>query len=168
MTALEIARSLGGACRSGRWWRCRCPVHSSRGPTLALRDGEHGVIAYCHAGCSQGDVLIELQRHGLLGRTTAANPPARESDRARARDLDLGRATAAHPIWDAAQAAGATPLTSYLAGRGIGHRPATRAALCAGAASSRRRLSTGDRSPGRRCRRTADRSATQHFGSRLL
>jgi hypothetical protein len=71
MTALEIARSLGGACRSGRWWRCRCPVHSSRGPTLALRDGEHGVIAYCHAGCSQGDVLIELQRHGLLGRTTA-------------------------------------------------------------------------------------------------
>jgi hypothetical protein len=38
MTAAEIAATLGGACRSGAWWRCRCPVHGSRGATLALRD----------------------------------------------------------------------------------------------------------------------------------
>jgi hypothetical protein len=38
--ASEIAKALGGAHRSGEWWRCRCPVHSSRGATLGLRDGE--------------------------------------------------------------------------------------------------------------------------------
>jgi hypothetical protein len=48
MTAAEIARALGGACRSGAWWRCRCPVHASGGPTLALRDGERALVTYCH------------------------------------------------------------------------------------------------------------------------
>ena len=33
MTAGEIAAA-------GAWWRCRCPVHGSRGATLALRDGD--------------------------------------------------------------------------------------------------------------------------------
>ncbi len=42
MTAAEIAAALGGGHRSGAWWRCRCPVHGSRGPTLALRDHERG------------------------------------------------------------------------------------------------------------------------------
>ena len=45
MTAAEIAAALGGAHRSGAWWRCRCPVHGSRGATLALRDGDWRLIA---------------------------------------------------------------------------------------------------------------------------
>jgi len=122
MTAPEIARILGGACRSGLWWRCRCPVHGSRGPTLALRDGERGVIPYCHAGCSQADILTELQRRGLLVRTIA-NPPVRDRSRAYARDPDVGRIATARRIWDAAQAGGATPLKAYLTGRGIGTAP---------------------------------------------
>src|SRR6266480_841946 len=119
MTVLEIARSLGGACQSGLWWRCRCPVHGSRGPTLALRDGEHGVIAYCHAGCSQADILTELQQRGSLDRTTATNPSARDPSRAHARDPDIERVAVARRIWDTAQRGGATPLKAYLAGRGI-------------------------------------------------
>ena len=35
--AETIAIALGGACRSGAWWRCRCPVHQSSGATLALQ-----------------------------------------------------------------------------------------------------------------------------------
>ena len=35
-TAATIAAALGGFYRSGAWWRCRCPVHHSRGATLAL------------------------------------------------------------------------------------------------------------------------------------
>jgi hypothetical protein len=45
MTAAEIATVLGLAHRSGRWWRCRCPVHGSRGATLALRDGDRALVA---------------------------------------------------------------------------------------------------------------------------
>ena len=37
MTAGEIAAA-------GAWWRCRCPVHGSRGATLALRDGDDLII----------------------------------------------------------------------------------------------------------------------------
>ena len=64
--AEQIARALGAACKSGGWWRCRCPVHQSDGATLALRDGPRGLIAHCHAGCSRDDVLAELRRLGLL------------------------------------------------------------------------------------------------------
>ena len=55
--AEKIAVSLGSARRSGAWWRCRCPVHDSRGPTLALRDGERGLLVKCFAGCEARDVF---------------------------------------------------------------------------------------------------------------
>jgi putative DNA primase/helicase len=63
--AAEVAAALGGTSRSGGWWRCRCPVHASRGSTLAVRDGEHALIVYCHAGCSRTDILLKLRRLGL-------------------------------------------------------------------------------------------------------
>jgi hypothetical protein len=52
MTAAEIAARLGAAHRAGRFWRCLCPVHGSRtgrSATLALRDGDHGLIVKCFA-----------------------------------------------------------------------------------------------------------------------
>src|SRR3954452_19695686 len=75
MTAANIAATLGGACRSGAWHRCRCPVHGSSGPTLALRDGSRGLIAHCHAGCSRDDIVAELSRLGLLNSARSARPP---------------------------------------------------------------------------------------------
>jgi len=65
MTASAIAATLGGAHRSGAWWRCVCPSHGSRtgrGATLALRDGECGLIAVCHAGCAPRDVFVVAPR----------------------------------------------------------------------------------------------------------
>jgi putative DNA primase/helicase len=66
MTAAAIAATLGGARQSGLWWRCRCPAHASRGPTLALRDGERGLIVHCFAGCSRHEILAELRGRGLF------------------------------------------------------------------------------------------------------
>jgi hypothetical protein len=67
MTAAErIAKALGGAYRSGIWWRSQCPVHGSRSGTLALLDGEGGLVVHCHAGCNHQDILAELRRRGLL------------------------------------------------------------------------------------------------------
>jgi hypothetical protein len=66
VTAVEIARASGGAHRCGQWWRCRCPVHGSQGATLALRDGDRGLIVKCWAGCDARDVLAELRRRGMI------------------------------------------------------------------------------------------------------
>lgn len=90
MTASEIAHALGAASRSGAWWRCVCPVHGSRtgrSATLALRDGDRGLVAHCHAGCDARDILAELKRHGLLGAAYGylASPSRDGHDDARSR-----------------------------------------------------------------------------------
>jgi putative DNA primase/helicase len=119
VTTAEIAASLGRAHRSGAWWRCRCPVHQSHGPTLALRDGNRGgLIAVCHAGCVRADILAELRRRGLIGGSDRGRPvpvTVRSDDREdAARRLALARR-----LWDTAQDARRSPVVAYLAGRGI-------------------------------------------------
>ena len=48
MSAAEmIAMALQGQRSGNGWWRCVCPVRGSRtgrSPTLALRDGNRGLI----------------------------------------------------------------------------------------------------------------------------
>jgi hypothetical protein len=118
MTSAEIAAALGGEHRSGAWWRCRCPVHASRGSTLALRDGDRGLIAVCHAGCSRADILAELRRRGLLAGPAGSIrsvPPVMTPRR----DDDASRIGAARRIWDAALGARGTPLAASLMARAI-------------------------------------------------
>jgi putative DNA primase/helicase len=116
MSAADIAAALGGAHRSGAWWRCRCPVHGSRGATLALRDGDRGLIAVCHAVCSRADILAELRRRGLIGGIAedrpVSSPSTRDDDAAR-------RMASAHRIWDRARDARGTPVERYLRARSI-------------------------------------------------
>jgi putative DNA primase/helicase len=117
MIAAKIAAALGGAHRSGAWWRCRCPAHGSRGATLALRDGACGLIAKCHAGCDLRDVLAELRRRGLInggdrGSGNAAPAPTRHNDNFR-------RIAAAQRIWDAARDGRGSPVADYFIGRSI-------------------------------------------------
>jgi putative DNA primase/helicase len=117
MRAADIAAALGGACRSGGWYRCRCPVHRSAGPTLALRDGDHGLVAVCHAGCARDDILAALRDRGLVGRGRATAPRGTiPIARDRADDADRRRRLA-RQIWDAARDAADSPVAAYLAGR---------------------------------------------------
>jgi putative DNA primase/helicase len=119
MTAAEIAAVLGGAHRSGAWWRCRCPVHGSRGATLALRDGGRGLIVHCHAGCEPRDVLAELRRCGLIGGDFLASP-SRPIPRGINPSADRVRRTAAaRSIWNGARDARGSPVAAYLAARRI-------------------------------------------------
>src|SRR4051812_8297564 len=74
MSAEALAHALGGAYRSGSWWRCRCPVHHSNSATLAVRDGKGRVQVRCFAGCSAFAVMAELGRRELLGGKPAAAP----------------------------------------------------------------------------------------------
>jgi putative DNA primase/helicase len=120
MTAPEIARMLGGACRSGGWWRCRCPVHGSRGSTLALRDGERGLIVKCFAGCGPRDVLAELHRRRLIKEPGLSSYHRAQPIPAAIRIDDVGyRIAAARRLWEASRDARGSPVVRYLTGRGI-------------------------------------------------
>jgi putative DNA primase/helicase len=85
MTAKDVAAALGGADQSGGWWRCRCPVHGSRGSTLALRDGERGLLVKCHAGCSRGNILNELDRRGIVADRENASDERQDPEATRRR-----------------------------------------------------------------------------------
>ena len=123
MTAAEIAHALGAASRSGAWWRCVCPVHGSRtghSATLALRDGDRGIVVYCHAGCNSRDILAELRRRRLLGSSNADRySAARGPDQGRDPDNRARRIEFARHIWAAAREAPGSPVARFLAGRGI-------------------------------------------------
>jgi putative DNA primase/helicase len=124
VTAAEIAAALGGAQRSGKWWRCRCPVHASRGATLALRDGKRALIVKCWAGCDPRDVLAELRRRGLIG-GDAANDPVRSSPAIDERDRagEARKTAIACRIWDAAGKVQGSPVADYLRARQITNAP---------------------------------------------
>jgi len=57
----EVASALGGACRPGGWWRCRCPVHASRGSTFL------GWMLLADEPRSEArDAIADLRQLGLM------------------------------------------------------------------------------------------------------
>ena len=74
MRAEQIAKTLGGASRSGSNWSCKCPAHDDRRSSLSVMDGEKGLVVHCHAGCSQDDVINALKIEQLWP-TSRTEPP---------------------------------------------------------------------------------------------
>lgn len=64
MTAESVARSLGGR-PVGSNWMARCPVHDDTNPSLSIKEADGKVLVYCHAGCSQENVIDALKTLGL-------------------------------------------------------------------------------------------------------
>jgi putative DNA primase/helicase len=120
-SAQGIAVALGLLRRSGRWWRCVCPIHGSRtgrSLSLALRDGERGLIVKCFAGCGPRDILAELHCRGLLGDAPRGGELS-IVDRAADRRECERRIEIARRLWSAARDARGSPVAHYIAGRGI-------------------------------------------------
>lgn len=64
-TAVECVRQAladhdCGPRGSGLRLRARCPVHESRGLTLAVSQGRSGAVVRCHAECATADVLAAI------------------------------------------------------------------------------------------------------------
>jgi hypothetical protein len=96
-------------------------VHGSRGATLALRDGERGLLVKCFAGCDAHDVLAELRRLRLTGgdRSGAVSFVDDHIDRRdRERRIEIARR-----IWAEARDPRGSPVAHYLASRGITTSP---------------------------------------------
>jgi hypothetical protein len=85
MPAADIAAADGAAHHHGRWSRRICLIHGSRSGhsnRLALRDGDRGLIIYCHVSSNVADILAELRWRGLLGsRSDRRNATLRVTDR---------------------------------------------------------------------------------------
>jgi hypothetical protein len=58
---IDLVGTLGGNW-SGGSAMCRCPAHDDRTPSLSIRQGDRGFLVHCYAGCSNTDVLRELDR----------------------------------------------------------------------------------------------------------
>ena len=60
-----IAKSLGGATRSGDNWSCRCPAHDDKHASLSIKQAPSGkLLVHCHAGCEQDSVIGQLKQRG--------------------------------------------------------------------------------------------------------
>ncbi len=66
--AEKIFKALGGRRLGNKEWMCHCPVHSDRNPSLHVVLKEGKILLYCHAGCSQQDVIESLKNLGLWPR----------------------------------------------------------------------------------------------------
>ncbi len=67
LTAETIAVALRGR-RLGKGWRVRCPAHADKTPSLCVADGVNGkTLVFCHAGCTQSEVIAALKQLGLWG-----------------------------------------------------------------------------------------------------
>lgn len=65
-SAKDIAYLLGKAKEAGKDWKCRCPAHDDKDPSLSLCDGENGqLVAHCYAGCSWEQIKKALEREGI-------------------------------------------------------------------------------------------------------
>jgi hypothetical protein len=58
---VDLVGTLGGTWH-GNSAMCRCPAHADAEPSLSLRQGDHGILVTCFAGCDREDVLRELGR----------------------------------------------------------------------------------------------------------
>lgn len=43
--------------RNGKGWKCKCPVHDDRKPSLSISEGDKGIVMICRAGCRTEDVV---------------------------------------------------------------------------------------------------------------
>lgn len=108
---VDLVGALGGRW-SGYIAMCRCPAHNDADPSLSIRQGDHGILVTCFAGCAREDVLRELGRvqPGRHHPIPDATQPRRTSN-------------GAH-IWDQAIDVRGTLAERYLGGRHLLPPPA--------------------------------------------
>jgi len=60
MTTEDVAKLFERPHREGKKYRARCPVHKSRGSTLAIYPDKDKTGIHCFAGCKTDDILAAV------------------------------------------------------------------------------------------------------------
>jgi len=124
LLAATIAKALGGHL-VGTGWAAHCPAHDDQTPSLSIAEGDGNgkILACCHAGCSQGEVIAALRRRGLWGRGRLGAAPiaaAKQRHDTKADEAsDRQRTEMALRIWAETQPAAGSLVEPYLRARGI-------------------------------------------------
>jgi predicted P-loop ATPase len=68
LSAKDIAEALGGKPNGNGGYTCQCPVpgHRDKTPSFSISEGTNGrPVFHCFGGCSQDDIIAELQQRKL-------------------------------------------------------------------------------------------------------
>lgn len=71
INAEYVAHELGGAVRSGKGWKCHCPLayrhtNGDKNLSFTVADGDvQPLVVRCFGGCEQNELMAELKRRGL-------------------------------------------------------------------------------------------------------
>lgn len=91
----------------GSYAMCRCPAHRDSTPSLSIRQGQHGILVHCFAGCQNEDVLRAISRTRPVFNSPApkfqASPPSANARR----------------IWDQGREICETLAEAYLKSRNL-------------------------------------------------
>lgn len=83
--ARTISDKLGGR-RYGRSYRMPCPCHGGKNPTaFIVTDTGDKTLVYCHAGCSQKDLIETLSSMGLWASVSHSDSFRRRQEEEHAR-----------------------------------------------------------------------------------
>lgn len=115
MSAESVAIALRGK-RVGNCWMARCPCHADSTPSLAIEDKAGKVVIFCHAGCSQSDVVRALRTRGIW---PPAAPERREAHQSLRADGNDDRSAKALAHWKSALPGDGRLVETYLKSRGI-------------------------------------------------
>lgn len=119
----HIVVQLGGKWR-GRKGSCRCPAHDDRDPSMSVTETRDGrPLVYCHAGCSQTELIAALRARGLWEGNAKVDPSypgylTRAHDGHTDRD-DREHQQYARDLWDRSNPIKGTFAETYLRSRGI-------------------------------------------------
>lgn len=125
MKAEMLARLLNGK-RCGKGYLVSCPAHEDRNPSLSVRDGRHGLVVHCFAGCSSHDVMAALPQFG--------NEIRFNSERSEGAPFEsvTKRRGWAEAQWNAAEPVFGSLVAKYLGSRGLDYTlPLSAALRCA-------------------------------------
>lgn len=64
-TVNEIVNALGGTLSADGSAMVHCPAHDDRNPSLHVTPKDGKILVYCHAGCSQEQIIDKLKARGL-------------------------------------------------------------------------------------------------------
>jgi putative DNA primase/helicase len=64
MTANELAARVK-AKRAGKFFKCKCPAHPDRDPSLSFWQGHTAVMVKCFSGCDSRDVIAAWRAAGI-------------------------------------------------------------------------------------------------------